>query len=127
MKKSLPIFGVVLVFLLGILCGSLAMHLFYKYRMDSIISGRGETREEALVNRLSRELKLDDHQEELVRSVIHETHNEIKGLRSQIHPQIQVVIEKAQERINTILKPDQREIYMQMIAKHKEKLRKKEN
>ena len=126
MKKSRPIFGVVLVFFLGIMCGSLATHLLYKYRMESIISGKGETREEVLVTRLSRELKLDDRQEEQVRSIIHETHEAIKGLRSQIRPQTVAVIEKAQARINAILTPEQRVKYVQMIAKRKEKMRKKE-
>jgi hypothetical protein len=126
MKKSRPIFGVVLVFFLGILCGSLATHLLYKYRMESIISGKGETREEVLVTRLSRELKLDDRQEEQVRSIIHETHEAIKGLRSQIRPQTEADIEKAQARINAILTPEQRVKYVQMIAKRKEKMRKKE-
>lgn len=126
MEKSRPIFGVVLVFLLGILCGSLAMHLVYKYRMDSIISGRGENREELLVNRLAEKLTLDNRQQAQVRSILHETHEAIKGLRSQIRPQTEAIIEKAQARINAILTPEQRGEYAKMIAERKEKMRKKE-
>jgi len=125
MKKSSPVFGVVLVFLLGILCGSLATHFLYRYRMDSIISGRGETREEILVNRLERNLKLDARQEEEARTIVHETHEAIKALRRQIRPQTEAVIEKAQARINSILTPEQQEIYAQMIAKRKENLQKR--
>ena len=44
MKSSRAIFGVVLVFVLGILCGILATHLMYKYRIESILSGRAQTR-----------------------------------------------------------------------------------
>lgn len=126
MKKRWPIFGIVLIFLLGILCGSLATHLLCNCRMGSIISGRGETREEVLVNRLERKLKLDDRQVVQVRSIVHETHEGIMALRRQLRPQTEAAIEKAQSRINTILTPEQREKFAQMIAEHKEKMRKRE-
>jgi hypothetical protein len=126
MNKRWPIFGVVLIFLLGILCGSLATHLLYRCRMDSITSGRGEHREELLVNRLERKLKLDDRQVVQVRSIVHETHEGIMALRRQLRPQTEAVIEKSQARINAILTPEQREKFAQMIAKHKEKMQKRE-
>ena len=126
MNNSRPIFGVVLVFFLGILCGSLATHFLYNYRMDSIISGRGENKEEVLVNRLERKLKLDERQKEQVRSIVHETHEGIMALRRQLRPQTEAVIEKSQAKINAILTPEQREKFVQMIAEHKEKMRKRE-
>lgn len=126
MNKRWPIFGVVLIFLLGILCGSLATHLLYRCRMDSIASGRGEPREELLVNRLERRLKLDDRQVVQVRSIVHETHDGITALRRQLRPQIEAVIEKSQAKINVILTPEQREKFAQMIAEHKEKMRTRE-
>lgn len=126
MKKRWPIFGVVLIFLLGVLCGSLATHLLYNYRMGCIISGRGETREELLVSRLERKLKLDDRQVVQVRSIVHETHDGIMALRHQLRPQTEAVIEKSQARINAILTPEQREKFAHMIAEHKEKMRKRE-
>jgi hypothetical protein len=126
MKKRWPIFGIVLVFLLGVLCGSLATHLLYNCQMGSIISGRGETREEVLVNRLERKLKLDERQVVQVRSIVHETHEGIMALRRQLRPQTEAAIEKAQARINTILTPEQKEKFAQMIAERKEKMRKRE-
>ena len=62
MKRSRPIFGVVLVFILGILCGSLATHLLYKCRFESILSDSALSREEGIVRRLDRKLALDDRQ-----------------------------------------------------------------
>jgi len=126
MKKRWPIFGIVLVFLLGILCGSLATHLLYNCRMGSMSGGRGETREEVLVERLERKLKLDDRQVALVRPIVHETHEGIMALRRQLRPQIEAAIEKSQARINAILTPEQREKFAQMIARHKEKMQKRE-
>jgi hypothetical protein len=126
MNKRWPIFGIVLIFFLGILCGSLATHFLYNNHINSIGSGRGEAREEVLVNRLVRKLKLDDRQEVQVRSIVHETHDGIMALRRQLRPQVEAVIEKAQTRINAILTPEQRGKFAQMIARHKEKMQKRE-
>jgi hypothetical protein len=124
-KSSKAIFGVVLVFVLGILCGVLVTHLVYNYRFESILSGRAQPREEVIVNRLDRKLDLDKQQKEQVRTIIHETHEEIKALRNRLRPQTEAVIEKSHAKISMLLTPEQRKKYEQMIAEHKEKLRKR--
>src|SRR5512136_2454776 len=98
MDKKKPIFGIVMVFFLGILCGLLATHLFYSCRFDSFMHGRGENREEMLVNRLEGKLKLDERQVAQVRAIVHETHQGIEALRAQIRPQIEALIGKSQAR-----------------------------
>ncbi len=123
MNKKKPIFGVVTVFLLGILCGSLATHLFYSCRFDSFMHRRGEAREDMLVNRLEGKLKLDGRQVEEVRAIVHETHEGIEALRGQIRPQIEVLIGKSQTRINAVLTPEQQGKFAKMIAERKEKMR----
>jgi len=125
MKSSRAILGVVLVFVLGIVCGILATHLMYNYRFESILSGRAQTREEAIVKRLDRKLDLDKRQEEQIRAIVHETHEQTKALRNQLRPQTEAIIEKAQAKISMILTPVQREKYEQMIAQRKERMRKK--
>ena len=125
MKSSRPIIGVVIVFVLGILCGALGTHLLYKYRIESIISGKGQSREENIVSRLDRKLQLDDRQEEQVRAIVHEAETEIKTLRKQLRPQTEAIIENAQGKIRRLLSPEQLAKYEQMIAERKEKLRKK--
>jgi hypothetical protein len=125
MKKSWPLFGVVMVFLLGILCGSLATHLLYCYRYGPIMGVRGEAREEMLVNRLEGKLKLDKRQVDQVRVIVHDTREGITALRGQIRPQMEALIGSAQTRINLILTPEQREKFGRMIAERKEKMREK--
>jgi len=125
MKNGRAIFGVVLVFVLGILSGVFATHLLYDYRIESIITGRAQTREEHIVNRLDRKLDLNETQEKAVRAIVHETQEEIKALRSQIRPQTEAIIEKTQEKIRAILTPEQGKKYDQIIAARKEKLRKR--
>ena len=125
MKKSRPIIIIVLVFFLGVLCGAMAIHLLYNYRFESILSGRAQAREEFIVSRLDRKLDLDDRQEEQVRAIVHETQGEIKIARNQIRPLTEAIIEKAQVKIRAILTPEQVKIYEQMIAAHKERMRKR--
>jgi hypothetical protein len=125
MKNSRAIFGVIVVFVLGILCGILASRLMYNYRFESILSGRAQTREEVIVNRLDRKLDLDDRQEEQIRTIVHEAHEQIKALRTQLRPQTEAIIEKAQAKISVILTPEQRVKYERLIAERKERMRKK--
>jgi hypothetical protein len=125
MQRSRAILGVVLIFVLGLVCGLLAANLLYNYRIESIITGRAESREEAIVKRLDRKLDLDDRQEEQVRAIVHETQEGIKTLRTTLRPQTEAIIEKAQARIRSILTPEQRTIYEKMIAERKERIRKK--
>ena len=125
MKSIRPATGIVMVFILGILCGTLATHLYYKYRIESIISGRVPTREEAIVSRLDRRLHLDVRQLEQVRAIIHETRKEIMAIREQLRPQTEAAIEKAQARVRTILTPEQQKEYAKMIAERKERMSKR--
>lgn len=124
MKRSRAILGVVLIFVLGVVCGGLAANLLYNYRIESIITGKAENKEDAIVSRLDRKLDLDDRQEEQVRAIVHETQDGIRALRATLRPETEAIIEKAQARIRTILTPGQRTIYEKMIAERKERKRK---
>jgi Spy/CpxP family protein refolding chaperone len=121
MKNIRPIYCILLVFLLGTLCGVLGTHLVYKCRMDSIIGERGQQREERLVNRLDRKLDLDARQRERVRAIVRETQQEVRQVRRQFRPQMEAVIGKAQVKISALLTAEQRKKYEQMIAERKEK------
>jgi len=126
MKNIRPIYCILVVFVLGILCGTLGTHLFYKCRMDSIISARGANREERLVERLDRKLDLDARQKEQVRAIVRETREEVRQVRRQFRPQMEAAIGKGQEKISALLTPEQRKKYGQMIAERKEKSRRRD-
>lgn len=125
MKNVKPIYCIVVVFILGIICGALGMHFAYKCRMDSIISARGQQREERLVNRLDSKLDLDARQKEQARVIVHKTQTEIREVRRQFRPQMVVIIEKAEKEISAILTPEQRTKYEKMIAERKEKFQRR--
>jgi Spy/CpxP family protein refolding chaperone len=124
MKSRKAICGVLLVFVLGILCGLFASRLLHN-RLESVTGGRAQTREEQIVSRLDKRLDLTDEQEEQVRGIVHQTHEEIQALRDQLRPQTEALIEKAQARISGLLTPAQRKEYERMIAERKERIKKR--
>jgi hypothetical protein len=125
MKTLRPVYCIVVVFTLGILCGSLGTHLFYKFRMETIVNPRGPDREDRIVNRLDRKLGLDAGQKVQVRAIVHETQEGIREVRSRFRPQMMAIIENAETKIGAVLTPEQRKIYNQMIVERKEKFKRR--
>lgn len=121
MKNIRPIYCILVVFALGTICGVLGTHLFYKCRMDSIISARGANREERLMEMLDRKLDLNATQEVQVRAILRETQEEVRQVRRQFRPQMEAAIGKGQVKISALLTPEQQKKYEQMIAERKEK------
>lgn len=127
MKKWHAIAGVILVFLLGALAGGLVVHTIYHQRMESGFRDEPRRMSEFIVGRLSHELHLDPAQMEKLRTIVKETHVEIKNVRRQFRPQIEEVLARSQDRVRSILRPDQLERYEKIIAEQKKMRMDREN
>jgi hypothetical protein len=125
MKNGKIILGIILVFVLGVLCGLLSSHIMNRYRIESILSGKGQSREEFIFRKLDHKLGLDAGQKDQIRAIIHETHEEIRTLRNRFKPQTEAIIANSQARISLLLNPEQRKKYEQMIAERRERNREK--
>jgi hypothetical protein len=121
MKNFKAIAGILLVFLLGAAGGALVTHMIHEARLERFISGGHRMREDVIVERLAKKLDLDSRQKEEVRAIIHETHDGIRQARSRIHPQIEALLTAGQDRIKTVLRPDQREKFDKIIAERKQR------
>ncbi len=119
MKNLKSILCVLIIFLLGAASGGLAVHIYFKSQMETFVKGDRKAREEILLNRLSRKLDLDDKQREQTRAIIAETHEEMKKIRTQYHPQMEAVIEKSKAEMRRILRPDQLEKFEKFLAERK--------
>ena len=119
MKNAKAIIGVLLIFVLGIACGALLMHMSYKSRMDAFVSGKPGMREEILLKRLSQKLDLDEQQRAAVREIIRGTQAEMKEIRKQYRPQMVQTLEKSRAEVRKILRPDQQKKYDQFLAERK--------
>lgn len=119
MKNVKAIIGIILIFTLGVAGGALGTHIFYKSRIEALMNGGSGAREEFIVKRLSRNLDLDSQQSEEVMAIMHETYSEMRLIRKQSRPQIEAVMEKGQDLIKKILRPEQREKFEKIIAERK--------
>jgi Spy/CpxP family protein refolding chaperone len=119
MKNAKAIIGVLLIFVLGIACGALLMHMSCKSRMEAFVNGKPGMREEVLLKRMSQRLDLDEQQRIAVREIIRGTQAEMKEIRKQIRPQIMQTLEKTRTEVRKILRPDQQKKYDQYLAERK--------
>lgn len=119
MKKLKCILYVLLIFLLGAASGGLGAHLYYQSRLEKIFHGGAKARQEMLLNRLSKQLDLDDTQRREARAIIEKTHAEMDNIRKQYRPQIQAALEKTRIEMAQILRPEQRKKFDEMVAKYR--------
>jgi hypothetical protein len=119
MKNPKAIFGILLIFILGAVCGVLVTHSIQHSRFESFIKGGHGAHEEMFVKRLTSKLDLDSRQQEQVRVIVKETHSGISQVRSQIRPRIESLLEQGQVRISAVLRPDQQEKFRTIIAERK--------
>jgi hypothetical protein len=119
MKNWKAITGVLIVFVLGAVCGAVVTHVVHRTRMEAFIGGGPEAREEHLVKRLTRQLDLDSRQLELIRPIVHETHANIRQIRQQSRPQMERLLDESQRRISALLRPDQQEKFDKIIAERR--------
>lgn len=119
MRPVKPIVGIVLVFLLGAVSGSLVTYLMSQSRIESFMKGGPGLREGHLIKRLTKELDLDALQQQQVAAVIRETHGYIRQIRQKSRPQIEAVLEGSQQRISSLLRPEQQAKFKKVVAEHK--------
>jgi Spy/CpxP family protein refolding chaperone len=119
MKNTKAIIGILLIFVLGIACGALLMHMSCESRMNAFVSGKPGMREDVLLMRLSQKLDLDEQQRVAVREIIRGTQAEMKEIRKQFRPQIMQTLEKSRAEVRKILRPDQQKKYDQYLAERK--------
>jgi hypothetical protein len=127
MKKWKAIVSIVIVFLLGALAGALMTNMVHRHRGESFMRGEPGHMREFVVRRLNRELGLDAEQQGQLRTIVQETHAEMKNLRRQLRPQTEEILARSQEKVRAILRPDQRERYEKIVAERRKKRESEEN
>ncbi|MEW6265152.1 MAG: hypothetical protein AB1641_18905 [Thermodesulfobacteriota bacterium] len=110
MKKLKLIAGVVLVFLLGALSGSLATG--YYFRFDPFrVRPAGQTPQERtdhIVKRLSKDLALTETQKKEITEIVKQSEERLFALKSRMWPEIKTIIDQSFSRIREKLDQDQR-------------------
>src|SRR6266550_1035747 len=117
-RTTLKIWLVLLVvFVLGSVTGA-ALTGLYRSRAGG---GGAEAHERAMHERfekMRRELNLTDQQTTSVRTILDETRNEYKALRTELRPRFEEPRQKARARIRALLTPEQQQKFDSMVAQH---------
>jgi hypothetical protein len=71
---------------------------------------------DALMTRYTRELNLDAVQEDSVRSILVRRQREMRIIWQEMHPRYETVRTRAKSEIEAQLRPDQRELFEQLMA-----------
>ena len=119
MRNAKAVAAVLLIFLLGAASGGLIAHLVYQKRIEGVVRGGPGAMTEMILARMDRELKLDRAQREAIRTIVEETHQEMRQIRRQMHPQMRQILAKSEARIRELLRPDQRQAFEQIIEKRR--------
>jgi hypothetical protein len=123
MKKWKAIIGVVLVFVLGAVAGAIVSHRVCQHRMETIVSGGPKAMREFIFKRMDRELRLDAGQRAQLQAIFQETHEQIKAVRGKTQPQVDEIINRADDRVRAILRPDQRDKFEKFVEERKARKR----
>jgi Spy/CpxP family protein refolding chaperone len=103
------------VFVLGCVTG-VALTGLYRSRASSGTESR-ERAMHARFERMRTELNLTDQQTTAVRTVLDETRNEYRALRTELRPRFEEPRMKARSRIRALLTPEQQQKFDAMVAK----------
>ena len=119
MRTGKAIAAVLLIFLIGAATGGLTAHLIYQKRLEGMVRGGSGAMSEMIIRRMDRELNLDSGQREAIRTIVQETHTEMRHIRQQLRPQTRQILAKSEERIKKLLRPDQKEAFERLIEQRR--------
>lgn len=107
MKKWKLWSGLVLVFLSGLIIGSVSAGLYIKQRIEGVIQGGPQAVKKVVVKKLTAELKLTKDQQAEIEKIVAETQSRLLKLRLQNQPEIEEIFETGMALMKTKLSPDQ--------------------
>lgn len=112
MKNWKAILGVTVVFLLGVVAGSLGTMLRLR---QTVREDPGRWVQQQIYRRLASELVLDQTQREQLRLIMQETQAEFRALRKEMDPQLRDILQRNDTKIRAILLEDQRRRYDELV------------
>ena len=101
----------VLVFLVGLLAGSLGTRIYLRHEIErsQAVRGTSEQRVNMIVKRLTGDLKLDDKQKAEVRKIVTTTDALATGVKVLYEPQLKKIYDQNFQRIGQTLNQEQKE------------------
>lgn len=108
-NKVKVIAGIVLVFLLGVLVGTLGTGIYAKHRFENFVMGGPLKKRVLAMKRLSEKLDLTPEQQADIEKIVDKALNDLHEHRQKQHPVIKGVMDNAFSSIKEKLREDQKE------------------
>ena len=128
MKHSVALVGVAGIFILGCLCGTMAMHLYDAW--DDSPGGRsfmpGHERRgghaKGHIEFLKQHLDLTPEQAEQVKEIRQQCHAKGKRIHEEMLPRVHALMDESGDLIKEILTPEQQVKYDELLREHRPRL-----
>ena len=117
MQKWKLAVGVVLVFILGGLVGSVGTQLYFKHRSDRFWKNPS-ARREAFLRRLTGELRLTEAQQKEFKAIIDEVDEKVEQFRGENRAEIRRVLDEGFNQMKQKLDPGQQQELEELRARH---------
>ena len=118
MKNWKAIAGIVLVFVLGMLAGGLVTVGVIRHKL---MTNPSQAVANAVVRRLSWELRLNAAQREQLRGIVAEAQGQIKLVRREIQPEVAKILDDAVAKVRATLRPEQQAKFDRIVAERRAK------
>jgi len=122
MKKWRLIAGVALVFMLGVLAGSLGTQLYQRHWSERFWKDPA-ARRDVFLQRLTRELQLTEPQQSEFKGIVEEVDQNLQALRSEKRTEIKRIIDESFARMKEKLSPDQQAKLEELRTRHEERMK----
>ncbi|MBF0538650.1 MAG: hypothetical protein HQL03_10405 [Nitrospirae bacterium] len=121
MKRWKVTVALVVVFISGILTGSVLTGLYIKQGMAKVINGGPPAVKNVIVKRLDEKLNLTKQQRVEIERIVGQTQAEILKLRQKNQPEIERIIDDGITKMKTNLTPEQQKTLESMYKNVKDK------
>ena len=117
MKKWRLVGGVILVFALGVLAGSVGPQVYHRYWVERFWKDPG-VRKTVLLEKLTKELHLSEVQQKEFMPIIEETDKNLEAARQNIRADMKRILDEGFARMKEKLNPGQKQMLEELRAKH---------
>lgn len=107
--------AILVIFVAGFVAGALAMNFYRVHERPSYASGRGR------FDRVLNQLDLTSEQREQVKSIFDDTRSKLSAIRKKSGPEFHEVRRQTDERLKTVLTPEQWDRFQQIMSESKGK------
>jgi len=112
--------GIILILILGALCGSIGTWMFVKHRIGGILKGP-EPPPIRMLHRWADELDLTEDQQAEFRKIIDESRHRFETLMWKYHPEFQEALDETTAGIKKLLNPDQQDHFNRLYDRMKQR------